>query len=155
MVITGFIPIPLVVLVVGISGCEKARLDEEVERLCAKDGGIKVYETVKLSPEKFNQWGQPNFYKPTQGEHALGPEYSYKFDIHLYRNGNPQMSRYHIQVFRRSDGKLLGEAISYGRGGGDMPSPMHESSFSCPSINKINEVELFKKIFPAPSKESK
>jgi hypothetical protein len=138
-----------------LGGCEKARLDEEVKRLCAKDGGIKAYETVKLPPEKFNQWGQPNFYDPTQGENALGPEYSYKFDIHYYRTGNPQMSRYHIQVIRRSDGKLLGEAISYGRGGGDVPSPMHDSTFSCPSSNEASEIALFKQIFPMPSKERK
>lgn len=129
------------------------RLDEEVQRLCAKDGGIKVYETVKLSPEKFNEWGQPNFYKPTQGENALGPEYSYRFDINYYRKGNPQMSRYHIQVIRRSDGKLLGEAISYGRGGGDLPSPMHDSSFSCPSPDKAGEIALFRQIFTISSKE--
>ena len=38
-------------------GCEKARLDQQVKELCAKDGGIKVYETVKLPPERFDQWG--------------------------------------------------------------------------------------------------
>lgn len=40
---------------------EKARLDKEVDRLCAIDGGIKVYETVLLPPDKFNQWGEVNF----------------------------------------------------------------------------------------------
>ena len=37
---------------------EKDRLDREVERLCAIDGGIKVYETVKLSAERIEQYGQ-------------------------------------------------------------------------------------------------
>ena len=136
-----------------LAGCEKARLDKDVRRLCEKDGGIKVYETVRLPPEKFDNWGLINFYRPTQGENALGPEYFYKFDIHYYRSGNPQMSRYHIQVVRRSDGKLLGEAISYGRGGGDIPSPMHESSFSCPSPSEVGEIALFKQIFSISSKE--
>jgi hypothetical protein len=40
--------------------------------MCAKDGGIRVYEMVKLPPEKFNEWGQVNFYRPTQKEQALG-----------------------------------------------------------------------------------
>jgi hypothetical protein len=32
--------------------------DKLVDELCAKDGGIKVYETVTLPKERFNQWGQ-------------------------------------------------------------------------------------------------
>jgi len=34
-----------------------------------------VYETVELPAEMFNRWGQINFFQPTQGENALGPEY--------------------------------------------------------------------------------
>ena len=37
---------------------EKARLDREVKRLCAIDGGITVYETVKLPAERFDGYGQ-------------------------------------------------------------------------------------------------
>ena len=55
-------------------GGRKFYYDAEVRRLCAIDGGVKVYETVKLPADKFNQWGQVNFYKPDQGESALGSE---------------------------------------------------------------------------------
>ena len=48
------------------SGPSKGQLDDEVKRLCAIDGGVRVYETVTLPPEKFNQWGEINFYRPTQ-----------------------------------------------------------------------------------------
>ncbi|MBS1186041.1 MAG: hypothetical protein H6R04_59 [Burkholderiaceae bacterium] len=50
-----------------LGGCEreKDRLDLQVRELCAKDGDIRVYETVVLPPEKFNKWGQVNFYEPT------------------------------------------------------------------------------------------
>jgi hypothetical protein len=37
---------------------EADRLDAEAQRLCAIDGGVKVYETVVLPPEKFNELGQ-------------------------------------------------------------------------------------------------
>lgn len=33
------------------AGCEKSYLDDEVRRLCAIDGGVKVHETVRLSEE--------------------------------------------------------------------------------------------------------
>ncbi len=125
----------------------KAELDAEVRRLCAIDGGIKVYETVRLPPDKFNQWGQINFYRPTQGENTLGSEYLFKQETTYYRQGNPEMSRSHYQVIRRSDNKLLGELIRYGRGGGDMPGPWHDSSFSCPDPAEGALSTLLKSIF--------
>jgi hypothetical protein len=36
-------------------GGAKIYYDAKAYRLCAIDGGVKVYETVKLPPEKFNQ----------------------------------------------------------------------------------------------------
>lgn len=114
------------------SGPSKSELDAEVKRLCAIDGGIKVYETVTLPPGKFNKYGQVNFYKPTRGENALGPEYIFKEDIVYQRRGNPEMWRTHYKLIRRSDEKLLGESVSYSRRGGDAPGPWHDSSFGCP-----------------------
>ncbi|MBZ0095193.1 MAG: hypothetical protein K8H75_07490 [Sulfuricella sp.] len=121
-------------------------LDHQVRELCAKDGGVKVYETVKLPPDKFNQWGQPNFYDPTEGENALGSEYIFKRETHYYKRGNPEMSRRLYQVFRHSDKKLLGEVVIYGRGGGDLPGPWYGSSFDCPDLAE-GEISLFKAVF--------
>lgn len=124
---------------------EKLWLDHQVRELCAKDGGVKVYETVKLPAEKFNQWGQPNFFDSTQGENALGSEYMFRRDIHYYRKENPSLHRYHVQVFLKHSGKLLGESIGYSRGGGDLPGPWQSSSFSCPG--RYGEIPLLTAIF--------
>lgn len=134
---------------------EKLFYDTQVRYLCGKDGGIKVYETVKLPNEQFNQWGQIDFYRPTQGENALGGKYSFKRDVHYYRRGNPQVSRERYQVVRHGDNKLLGEAIRYGRGGGDLPGPWHPSSFSCPSYMDGGPNALLKKIFVSNNKGNK
>ncbi len=139
--------IVIAIISLWLLGCEKTKLDAEVRRLCAQDGGIKIYETVKTSPEKFDKWGMIIFYKPTRGEDALGPEYLFKRDIHYYRQGNPEMSRARYQVIRRSDGKILGETVLYGRGGGDMPGPWHDSSFSCPTPSEAGPNVLLKMIF--------
>lgn len=145
-----------VVLVIGVvwfgasfwyAGGQKLYYDMQVKRLCAIDGGIRVYETVKLPEDKFNQWKQPNFYRPTQGENALGPEYVFKEERHYHRRDNPMMIRHHYRVLRRSDGKVLGETISYGRGGGDMPGPWHPSSFTCPEVAEAGPNALLKAIF--------
>ena len=133
---------------------EKARLDREVDRLCAIDGGIKVYETVTLPADKFNERGEINFYKPTQRENALGPEYIFKWDIHYYKKSDPSrqdihessMKRDHIQIIRKSDMKLLGEFVLYRRAGGDLPGPWHPSSYRCPGLEE-NEIILIKQIF--------
>jgi hypothetical protein len=137
------------------SGPDKAELDAEVKRLCAIDGGVKVYETVKLPPDKFNQWGQINFYKPNQGEKALGPEYIYIWDIHYYKKGEPvvngaqeiSMRRDHIQITRKSDMKLLGEVVMYHRAGGDLSGPWMPSSYHCPDVLEANSIILMNKVF--------
>jgi hypothetical protein len=113
---------------------KKEYYDAQVRELCAQDGGVSVYETVELPAERFTKWGQINFYHPTEGENALGPEYLVKDETRFLRaeTEDPTLVRHHFQVFRRTDGKLLGERIAYGRGGGDLPGSWHPSSFSCP-----------------------
>ena len=133
------------------SGPGKSELDAEVKRLCAIDGGVKVYETVTLPPEKFNKYGQINYYKPTQGENALGAEYVFKRETTYYRQGNPDFFRLYTQVLRRSDGKLLGESVFYKRGGGDLPGPWHGTSFMCPELNV--KTDVLRQIFLINNKE--
>ena len=117
---------------------KKMYWDAQVRKLCAIDGGVKIYKTVELPAERFNKWGQINFEKPTHGENSLGPEYLVKEKTRFLRleNMQPTIFTYQFQVFRRSDGKLLGEMISYTRRGGDLPGPWHPSSFSCPDSTK-------------------
>lgn len=104
--------------------------DAEVRRLCEIDGGIKVYETVKLPAERFNKYGQIRIpYKEIAKE---GDEYYYESSRDFIRKGNPEMWRSHYKIYRSSDGRLLGESVSYSRRGGDVPGPWHSSSFGCP-----------------------
>lgn len=135
---------------------EKARLDREVDRLCAIDGGIRVYETVTLPTDKFNEWGEINFYMPTQKtEDTLGPEYIYQWNTHYYKKGDPVsqgaqeviMARDHILVFQKLGMKLLGELITYHRVGGDLPGPWMPSSYHCPDKSVARELLLLNRIF--------
>lgn len=130
-----------------IAAGEKWWLDYQVRELCAKDGGIKVYETVKLPAEKFNQWGQPNFYNPTKGENALGSEYTYKNENVYLHEGNPEIRRDHVRIYQKLDQKLLGEVVTYIRGGGDLPGPWQPSAYHCPNALEANEIVLMSKIF--------
>lgn len=152
-----------VAAVLVISGCATPTqmvLDTEVNRLCSIDGGIKVYETVKLPAEQFDKWGDITFYRPTKNEAALGDDYFFKEKVNYYQKGDPDagtgeavMARRQYQIIRKSDGKLLGESVLYGRRGGDLPGPWHPSSFSCPDSNEAGDVALLRKIFIATNQE--
>ncbi len=133
---------------------EKARLDREVDHLCAIDGGIRVYETVKLPADKFDKEGRINFYYPTQGENALGLEYIFKLNIYDYKKGDPgsqgpqelSMRRDYFMIIRKSDMKLLGEFVLYSRVGGDLPGPWVPSSHRCPGFEESSG-KLIHRIF--------
>ena len=131
---------------------KKMYWDAKVREWCAKDGGVTVYETIELPAEMFNEWGQPNFYRPTQDENALGDGYVFVEQKKIYRMTSPHVSKRVYTVFRKADHKLLGKSVIYGRGGGDFPGPWHGSSFSCPKHPPI--LSLFSKIFQK-SKENK
>jgi hypothetical protein len=131
----------------GLAGCEKWRLDQQVKELCAKDGGIRVYETVKVPVDQFDEQGNIRFYQAARNEDALGPEYLYLRSQEFYRKGNPQMSRIHLRVVRKADGKTLGQSTYYERGGGDLPGPWSESSYVCPEVSEAGGLALFRHVF--------
>lgn len=133
----------LFVLWWGVPTGRKMYYDGVVRELCAKDGGVKVYETVTLPTERFDKYGSVRI--PLKEKMSSTDEYYYESSMHYYHKGHPELWRLHFQIFRRLDNKLLGEATSYARRGGDPISPMHDSSFGCPIQADISDLE--KQIF--------
>lgn len=130
-------------LSLGLAGCERWELDRQMEELCKKDGGIKVYETVTLPASEFSNVGQPlarYAQRATSDEDRLGPEYRYMLKrevlVGLHANvekGEGQLSRLYNAIYRRSDAHLLGEQIWYARSGGDgFTFGFQPSGKSCP-----------------------
>lgn len=114
----------------GCATTSKSELDAEVKRLCAIDGGVKVYEKVIVQPQDLDRFGTVDVSSKAYAK--PGDKYYYELQSQFYRTGNPEMRRDRFLLYRASDHKLLAEAVSYARRGGDVPSPMHESSFRCP-----------------------
>ena len=131
----------IIVLAVALllAGCEKARLDQQVKELCAKDGGIKVYETVKLPAERFDQFGKVKL--PSINDAKPSDDYYYESETKYLKTGNPDLRRVHDKIIRRGDGKVMGEFIYYARRGGDLPGPWHPSSFGCPDLSSLPSFE--------------
>ena len=130
-------------LLILLSGCERWELDKQMEALCKKDGGIKVYETVTLSASEFSNIGQPLARYAQQAksiEDSLGPEYRFVLTREILvganaksERGEGQLSRVHTAIYRRSDSRLLGEQVWYARSGGDfLTFGFQPSGKSCP-----------------------
>ena len=129
----------------GVPTYNKAKADAMVDELCAKDGGIKVYETVALPADRFDRNGIVNV--PSIRSKKPGDEYYYTNSTKwiVQGKGDPNdlvIWRDQFELYRLSDEKKLGTATYYARRGGDPPSPMHPSSYMCPM-----GTDLFKKVF--------
>jgi hypothetical protein len=142
----------LAVVLLPLTGCEKYALDRQMEELCRKDGGVKVYETVTLPPEMFDKLGHPFPGWPNRSqEDRLGPDYRYVEETIYLKQGDPlrgegRLRQTSERIYRRADGKLMGEAVSYGRSGGDFIAFAHPTSRHCPVYQSDSE-GLIKSVF--------
>lgn len=126
----------------GVPTYRKIKADALVDELCKKDGGITVHETVKLPVGRFDKYGNVNVpFTPRPGEdYYLRTEKAWV--VPYSEEGSISISRQSFKLYRATDRKLLGEAISYLRRGGDAPSHAHPSSYRCP-----NDVSVSKQVF--------
>lgn len=120
----------------GIPAFNKWRADKKVDELCAKEGGIEIYGTVKLPAEKFTEFGE--IYVPQKKQAKSSDEYFYTTETTWIIPEGTQVRdltlwRDHYKLFRAIDGKLLAESIVYARRGGDAAGPWHPSHYACPA----------------------
>lgn len=116
-----------------VAGCEtpsQMALDDEVRRLCAEDGGIKVYETVLVDKGMQIQILTKRYAK-------AGDPFYYEWDYQVLKKGRPEigetdLTRSRFKLYRSKDQRLLGESVSYTRRGGNFLGLAHPSHFSCP-----------------------
>ena len=143
----------LILAATTLTACEKIGLDRQMEVLCKKDGGVKIYERVTLSAHEFDSQGRKRLdyaASQTNREGLLGPNYRFVEHVETVA-GSPgdewkgHLDRHTTQVIRRVDGKLLGESNVYLRVGGDGISTVvhwQPSSRTCPEsdVDLINSV---------------
>jgi len=129
-------------------GGAKIYYDWRISDLCEVDGGVNIHKNIYLPKNKFNRWGQINFYNPTQGEGSLGDEYIYTRDVFYIFGTNEDdwlVAKKTIhKVFLKEENDLLAEQVLYIRSGGDFFSFGTNSAFFCP---KIKSMSLFDSLF--------
>lgn len=131
---------------------EKDHLNAQMAVLCKKDGGVKIYETVKLPAEMFNEWGGLKNKKFTRQNNKdsmlIGNDYILIEESISIKKGDIQkdegvLSRTRSEIRRTTNNALLAEAVEYRRAGGDRWNAGMPSADSCP----IDSIDLFNKVF--------
>jgi hypothetical protein len=126
---------PIVVLALSIGGCEarKAYYDWQVRKMCEKDGGVTVYERVKISEQEYKRLRGSGGQIAVPEERSAPADYPYVSSTTRtpIREGSPQVWRTEARITRRADGKVLAIFITYSRVGGDFPSWAHPSYKVC------------------------
>lgn len=125
---------------VVVSGCagyvpgSKAYWDGRVKEMCERDGHVQIIERVALT--KY----EAALLRDADGSFSLPSREQARIDAPVFlenqetqiREGNPRVRRTEWTVIRRADNKVVARWFSFGRVGGDFPSPAHDSSFRCP-----------------------
>lgn len=133
----------LALLAVGFFDGRKAYWDYQVQEMCKKDGGVKVFESFAITHPQFLAWGGREGIRGVPIPH----ESDKRTDVPVFRRttdevlraGSPEVRRDVTELVRKSDGKVLGRYVYYGRRGGDFPTWAHESSFGCQMPVSVTE----------------
>lgn len=119
------------------------------ERLCASEGGVKVFRTVELGPKYWNEDGTPKFLKNNGDldESILGGKYSFSYGRYQRASQLFRITKAQYKVVDNSSGETIATytLVGYLHGWflGLMPGPI---SVGCPSGESIFE-QLIGKAF--------
>lgn len=131
-----FIPLTLVLmLIVAVAFYEgrKAYWDYRVREMCAKDGGVKVFERIQLNAEDYRRLSGRLGEIPIQERRGATTNAEYVSDTErtwIHRN-SPEVYRTEATIRAVAGSKSLARYVNYARVGGDFPTFSHPSAFSC------------------------
>lgn len=134
---------------------EKDRLNAQMAELCKKDGGVKIYEKVKLPADAYTSGGvikESNYKKisDTESIFLLADIFEVHRTVKSLKEGNSwkgegELERIYSTIIRLSDNKLIAESVHYSRTGGDRWNAGHPSSDSCPLNDGTERDKIFVK----------
>lgn len=131
--------IAALILAVGFYEGRKAYWDAQVREMCAKDGGVTIYQKLHISKAEVRLLGTVGGMIGIPAKELARPNAPVHEELKIIdiRRASPQVSRSEMLILRRSDGAIVAKAIIYARSGGDFSSPAHPSSFSCPELKAV------------------
>lgn len=135
---------PAILVLLAVAFCEinKAYWDNKVDSLCAKDGGVTIYEKIVIYRSDYK-----NLKTSSNGEVILplekqaNPEdpFFIRYSVEFIHDGFTSVKRGETSFVRNNDKKILSKQILYTRGGGDFPTGFEGSSYMCKKWNEYHE----------------
>lgn len=130
-----------------LAGCmgyvpgQQSYWDAQVRAMCGKDGGVRIFEQIVVSPSEASLLPKVgDFFGVVSEALAKSEEPGFtRMKRTVIRESNPSVIRYEEEIVRRFDQRVVGVVVSYGRGGGDFPSPAHPSNYHCPTYKQLYE----------------
>ena len=120
------------------------RADKLVDELCAKDGGIRVYQKVDM-PQISGAAQLPlvrhkNYRKDADEFYYVSSNNDIRGNSGSTDVGALALFRIETALYRAEDDKLLAVTVAYIRRGGDPIGPWHPSSYVCPRSVTTNDL---------------
>jgi len=109
----------------------QAYWDAKVKELCEKDGGVTVYERVRITQSEYRRMGGVHGEIPVPSRSLARPGTPYVTDTTIIKlhDWAPEVWRRETLVVRMADGKVLARQVTYGRRGADAPIIIGQPSF--------------------------
>jgi hypothetical protein len=152
----GLLMLGLLWSIVGCMGYvpgAKSYWDEQVKAMCKEDGGVTVYERVRISRDQINRRVLPMAadgrlsFTTKELAHPDAPIYSVERVVSQIRDRNPRVRRIESTIVRRIDQVVVAKHVIYARVGGDVPTGLSEgTSFICPDLQKLTS-DLHEQLF--------
>ncbi|MEN9480275.1 MAG: hypothetical protein RLZZ298_1670 [Pseudomonadota bacterium] len=124
----------LAITVIFFEG-RKAYWDEQVRKMCEKDGGVVINEIVEINTASYellkNNFGQIDI--PKVGDpRSIGSIVVHSYKDYYIRQNDPEVRRSVVTVVKASNEAVVATSTTYSRVGGDIFA-LHASYFSCPN----------------------
>src|SRR4051812_19028438 len=105
-------------LLMGCGSMQRAYWDAKVGELCRKDGGVTVYERVKISSDDYKRLGGSGGRIPVPPKRIARPDAPYVTESEdAWLNEDPGVLQSETRIVRTSDKKVLSRMINYARVG--------------------------------------
>ncbi len=121
---------------------ERMRIDAQMETLCKKDGGMKIYEQVLLPKDQFTKYGDLVFHK-TWNKPGGGYQFISKFE--QLKLDKPTLNKTTYMIVRETDLRVLGTYTTYYSTRGIMPRLGPDPVKRCPE--DISDGDFLKSVF--------
>lgn len=127
----------IILIIIWFIYCElnKAYWDNKVAQMCREDGGVIVYEKVKLTKVQAKNIGMVGGYlsiSPKTASANISSLFTEDSTI-ILKSSSPKILKIERFVYKLGKDESIGKIVSYIRKGGDFPTVVQfPSSFSCP-----------------------